>query len=312
MSRFLITGAFGFVGQWMVKALLDRNEEVIVMSHKNMTLTHNWNLKDVTLVRGDIRNYDFLKKIFYEYRIDTIFHLAAQALVGKALLNPYETMRTNIGGVINLLECAKNYGKTQSIIMASSDKAYGNEKSPYSENTPLNGRAPYDCSKSCGDLVAQCYKDTYDMPISIIRCGNIFGGGDFNWDRVFPEAIKSCFENRAMEIRSDGKSMSRDYIYIEDVISSYLFIHDLRRNEIVNVACGATKNVLDVLRSIQNIADVYIDPNIKNIAQHEIDIQYLDNSYIKSLGWNPKYSFTDGVKKTVGWYYEYFGEAQYD
>lgn len=306
MSNVLVTGAFGFVGQWLVKELLTNGDKVIATSHDNMTLVHDWKLSDINIEQGDIRNYNFIQNIFYKYNIDIVFHLAAQALVSEALLNPYETMQTNINGTVNLLECARNYNKLNRIIIASSDKAYGNEKAPYDENTPLNGRFPYDCSKSCEDLISQSYRDTYSLPVSILRCGNIFGGGDFNWNRVFPEAIKSCYEKRPMDIRSDGKSMLRDYIYIEDVISAYLFISKLNSNEVVNVSYGGTKNVLSILQNIQAMTNVYINPKINNTAKCEIDSQCLDSTHIKSLGWKPKFDFEKGLEKTIAWYYNYF------
>jgi CDP-glucose 4,6-dehydratase len=306
MANVLVTGAFGFVGQWLVQELLNREDNVIAISHENTTLNHGWKIDDVSFEQGDIRDYNFVQNIFYKYNIDIIFHLAAQALVSEALENPYETMQTNIDGTVNLLECVRNYKKIKRIVVASSDKAYGNEKAPYDENTPLNGRFPYDCSKSCEDLVSQSYRDTYNLPISILRCGNIFGGGDFNWNRVFPEAIKSCYEKRPMNIRSDGKSMLRDYIYIEDVISAYLFISGLNSNEIVNVAYGKTKNVLSILEDIQDATNVHISPKINNTAKCEIDLQCLDSTYIKSLGWEPKFNFEKGLEKTIFWYYNYF------
>lgn len=306
MSDILVTGAFGFVGQWLVKELLNRGNRVIAIKHENMKLVHDWKIQDINLEEGDIRDYDFLSYIFEKYQPNIVFHLAAQALVEEALQDPYTTMITNIGGTINLLECARNYGKLEKIVVASSDKAYGNEIAPYDENTPLNGRFPYDCSKSCTDLISQCYRDTYNMPISVMRCGNIFGGGDLNWNRVFPEAIRSCYEERPMEIRSDGKSMRRDYIYIEDIISAYLFVAELDHNEIANISYGKEKNVLDILGAVQEATGIHYSPKINNTAKCEIDIQCLDGTHIHSLGWNPKYNFDDGVSKTIKWYYDYF------
>jgi CDP-glucose 4,6-dehydratase len=305
MNNVLVTGAFGFVGQWLVKELLNRGDNVIAIKHENDKLVNGWGFGDVKLEEGDIRDYDFLEYVFVKYKPDFVFHLAAQALVEEALKDPYTTLITNVGGTINLLEVARNYGKTKRIIVASSDKAYGNEKAPYDENTPLNGRFPYDCSKSCTDLISQSYRDTYNMPISIMRCGNIFGGGDLNWNRAFPEAIKSCYENRPMEIRSDGKSMLRDYIYIEDIVSAYLFVAGLDHNEIANISYGEEKSVLGVLNSVQDASGIYIEPNIRNTARCEIDIQCLDGSHIKSLGWKPKFNFDNGVSKTIKWYYNY-------
>jgi len=310
MNKILVTGAFGFLGQWLVKELLNNGNEVIVMSHENLKTVNDWNFQDVYVEHGDIRNYLFIDRLIKKHKPNIIFHLAAQAIVSKALDNPYETMQTNVSGTTNLLECARNSDNVDKIIVASSDKAYGNEKSPYDENTPLNGRFPYDCSKSCTDLVSQCYRDTYNMPISIVRCGNIFGGGDFNWNRVFPEAIKSCYEKRPMNIRSDGKSMFRDYIYVEDVVSAYIFISKLINNETVNISYGRERNVLDVLNSVQEETNVFISPNIQNYAKCEIDIQCLNSDYIKSLGWKSKYNFDYGVNKAVNWYYKYFNRGE--
>ena len=311
MSKVLVTGAFGFVGQWLVQELLNQGIEVVATSHDNMELVHLWDLDDVILESGDIRNYDFITKILQRHQVDTIFHLAAQALVSEALQNPRETMETNAMGTVNLLESARMNSDVKRIVVASSDKAYGNEQAPYNENTALNGRFPYDCSKSCTDLMAQSYRDTYGMPISILRCGNIFGGGDLNWNRVFPEAIRSCYVGRPMDISSDGVSMMRDYIYIEDVISAYLFIANLGRNEIVNVSYGKAKNVVEILSVAQKYTGVCITPDIKNTAKCEIDIQCLDGEHMNSLGWQPSYNFEKGAEKTVNWYYDYFMRNSY-
>jgi len=304
MDKVLVTGAFGFVGQWVVKKLLEQGEDVIALSHDNEELNHNWKMLDVHFAKGDIRDYDFLHELLKKYQPKKVFHLAAQAIVGEALDDPFTTMQTNIMGTENLLECLRNQ-EIEKIIIASSDKAYGNEQSPYKENTPLNGRYPYDCSKSCTDLISQCYRDTYNKNVSILRCGNIFGGGDLNWNRVFPEAIASCYESRPMNIRSDGRSMKRDYVYVEDVVSAYLFVSNLHQNEIVNVSYGTSYNVQTILETVQSLTGVNISPNIQNTAKCEIDEQNLDNTHLSSLGWSPEYNFEVGVRKAIDWYYDY-------
>lgn len=305
-DSILVTGSYGFVGQWLVKKLIEKNYNIIAIKHENDIILHEWNKKNVIVKTGDICDIDFIKNIFIKYNPKIVFHLAAQALVKEALEYPLETIETNALGTTVILDCARKYGNCKKIIIASSDKAYGNEPSPYDENTQLAGRYPYDCSKSCTDLIAQSYTQTYKMPISILRCGNIFGGGDLNWSRVFPEAITSCYEKRPMCIRSDGVSMLRDYIYVEDVISAYIFISELENNEIVNVSYEKPRSVLDILSCIQEKTNTKIDPNIKNTAKCEIDIQFLNSNHIRSLGWKPEFDFEKGVNKTIDWYYDYF------
>lgn len=306
-EKVLVTGAFGFLGQWLVSELLKDGKEVIALSHINKKTSNDWSLKDVNHCACDVRDKAFISYIIDRYKPSIVYHLAAQALVGEALNNPRETFDTNIIGTINLLEALRYTGCAKRILVASSDKAYGNIDPPYNESTPLNGIFPYDCSKSCEDLISKSYCITYKMPISILRCGNIFGGGDFNWNRIFPEAIKSCYERRPMEIRSDGLSMIRDYVYVEDVVSAYMFLSELDKNIIANVSYETPNSPLDILHSIQDKTNVRISPTVYNTAHCEIPKQFLDSAFIRSLGWNPKYNFEEGVDKTIAWYYNYFG-----
>jgi len=306
MKNIFVTGGTGFVGQWLVQKLLYQDMNVSVLFHENFNKSQKWSSKNVDWQIGEIQDSLLLKNILKYKKIDTVFHLAAQAIVTKALEDPLTTMRTNVNGTISLMDEIRKSDFIERVVVASSDKSYGDGPVPYNEDTPLEGKYPYDCSKACEDKISQSYRDTYNLPISILRCGNIYGGGDFNWNRIFPEAIKSCYEKRPMTIRSDGTSMKRDYIYVEDVISAYLYIAELNHNEVVNASYGYSKTVLEILKFIQDSTNTYVEPIIQNNAPCEISEQYLSNNHIKSLGWTPEYSFHTGIKKTVGWYYDYF------
>src|SRR5262252_3346592 len=222
-----VTGASGLVGSWLTGRLLQAGADVVC-------LVRDWvpqsrfiqsNLIDgVTVVRGDVRDRDLLERTLGEYEIDTVFHLAAQTIVGVANRNPISTFESNIQGTWNLLEACRRSPRVCSIVIASSDKAYGDQEAlPYEEDTPLKGCHPYDVSKSCADLVAQSYARTYGMPVAVTRCGNFYGGGDLNWNRIIPGTIRSVLRGQRPLIRSDVQ-YSRDYFYVEDGAAAYMLL----------------------------------------------------------------------------------------
>ncbi|MFL2644786.1 MAG: NAD-dependent epimerase/dehydratase family protein, partial [Dehalococcoidia bacterium] len=222
----LVTGGTGVIGTWLLKRLVELQINTTVLlwdDHKNPELEKTSTLTKTTNIHGTLTDINLLKSIIQEHDINLIYHLGAQAIVESAFNDPFTTFESNIRGTYNLLEACRSYDTNiQGIIVASSDKAYGTHKNlPYTENTGLNGLFPYEVSKSCTDLLARSYAITYDMPISIARCGNVYGGGDLNWNRIIPGTILELFNERAPIIRSDGTHL-RDYIYVEDIIDAYI------------------------------------------------------------------------------------------
>ncbi|GJL60499.1 MAG: putative sugar dehydratase/epimerase YfnG [Nitrospirales bacterium] len=312
-NRVLVTGATGIVGSWLVKSLLEQGAFVA-------TLIRDWNpqselirsgdVQRTTVVSGELENYQALERAISENEIDTVFHLAAQPLVGIALRSPLPTFEANIRGSYHVLEaCRIHKNLVKRIVVASSDKAYGDvEVLPYTEDMPPLGRFPYDVSKSCTDLLARSYSQTYDLPVTIARCGNIFGGGDLNWSRIVPGTIRSFLKQESPVIRSDGK-FTRDYIFVLDVVQAYLLLASHAREEGVrgeafNFSGEQPWTVLDVVSEIQMLMECHqFTPIVLNQANAEIRDQYLDSGKAKRrLKWAPLYSLGKGLVETITWY----------
>ena len=222
-----VTGGTGLVGSWLVKRLVEAGADVVCLVRDwvpQSELVRTGLIERVKVVRGDIRDPVNLERILGEYEIDTVLHLAAQTIVTIANRNPISTFETNIAGTWNLMEACRRSPKVKQIVIASSDKAYGDQEVlPYSEDTPLQGQHPYDVSKSCTDLIANTYAVSYDLPVAITRCGNFYGGGDLNWNRIVPGTIRSILRGQRPVIRSNGKYI-RDYFYVEDGAAAYMLL----------------------------------------------------------------------------------------
>jgi CDP-glucose 4,6-dehydratase len=263
----------------------------------------------ITTVRGTVDDYAVLERVLNEYEVDTVFHLAAQAIVTVANRNPLATFETNIKGTWTLLEACRRSPRVSRIVVASSDKAYGiHEELPYTEEHALRGTHPYDVSKSCADLIAITYHHTYDTPVSVTRCGNLFGPGDLNWSRIIPGTIRSALRGERPIIRSDGSPV-RDYVHVEDIASAYTRLAEAMdaadvRGRGFNFATGEPLSVLDLTRMILKAADREdLEPEILDVAKAEIDRQYLSSELArKRLGWTPAKGMAERLAETVAWY----------
>lgn len=319
--RLLVTGATGFIGSWLVRRLIAQGTYVVVLVRDwdpHSQLIRSGDIHRVRVVNGQLEDYAVLERAISEHETDTVFHLGAQTLVGMALRSPRHTFDSNVLGTYNLLEaCRVHRGLVQRIVLASSDKAYGDTDAlPYTEDMPLRGRYPYDVSKSCADLIAKAYADTYDLPVNITRCGNVYGGGDLNWSQLVPGTIRSALANQRPILRSDG-NFTRDFIYVSDIVDAYLLlatrtgVNDIH-GESFNFGVQNPTTVLDMTRLILSILDRSdLSPVITNEARAEIRNQSLDPSKARRiLGWTPGFSLTQGLKETITWYRKYLFEAK--
>jgi len=311
--NILVTGGLGFIGSHLVEELVKINPARIVCIKRSNDPKNYFSYKKlsekVILADCDIKNFKRVFDIITKYEIDVIFHVGAQPIVQTAYINPLETIETNIMGTANILEACRLKGNLKAIVVASSDKAYGTcEKLPYNENTPLKGNHPYDASKSSADLLAQTYFKTYNLPVTISRFCNIFGPGDFNFNRIVPGIFKAIINKEKLMIRSDGK-MKREYVFVKDVVDGYLklAVHiDKTKGLAFNFGTDNIFSVLEVLEKIENILDIKIDYEILNIAKNEIPAQFLDWSRAKELlNWKPETSFENAIKTSFVWYKEY-------
>jgi CDP-glucose 4,6-dehydratase len=310
-----LTGGTGLVGSWLVRRLVNAGADVVCLvrdwvPQSELVRTH-W-IERVKVVRGDIRDRELLERTLGEYEIDTVIHLAAQTIVTIANRNPLSTFETNVAGTWNLMEACRRSPKVKQVVVASSDKAYGDqEKLPYRETTPLQGRHPYDVSKSAGDLIAHSYAVSFEIPVVITRCGNFYGGGDLNWNRIVPGTIRSVLRGQRPVIRSDGQFV-RDYFYVEDGAAVYMLLaeqladHPEYRGEAFNFSYGNPYTVLELAHRILKRMGSDLQPLILNEASNEIRKQSLNaDKACGRLGWHPLFSLDEGLDRTIAWYREF-------
>jgi CDP-glucose 4,6-dehydratase len=318
----LITGATGLVGSWLTRRLLELGANIVCLIRDwvpQSELIATQTIDRVTIVRGDVCDRPLLERILGEYEINTVFHLAAQTVVGVANRNPISTLETNIAGTWGLLEACRRSPLVQSIVLASSDKAYGQQETlPYTENSPLNGRHPYDASKACADILAQTYAETYSLPVAITRCGNFYGGGDLNWNRLVPGTIRCILRAERPVIRSDGH-YQRDYFYVEDGVSAYLLLaarlwtDESLRGRAFNFSNETRITALDLVRTILRQMGSPLSPDVRNEASNEIRNQFLSAERARiELGWHPEFTLDEGLRRTIDWYRRHLTGGEHD
>lgn len=315
-----VTGGAGLVGSWLVRRLVEAGADVVCLvrdwvPQSELVRSKAPNLLDqVRVVRGDICDQELMERILGEYEIETVIHLAAQTIVGIANRNPVSTFEANIKGTWALLEACRRSPKVSSIVVASSDKAYGEAKvMPYDETTRLEGRHPYDVSKSCADLIAQSYAHTYGLPVVVTRCGNFYGGGDLNWNRIVPGTIRSVVRGERPVIRSDGQFV-RDYFYVEEGARVYMMLAERLaadaklRGEAFNFSNEMQVTVLELVEKILRGMKSELLPDVRNEPIKEIRIQYLSAKKAREqLDWKPELTLDEGLARTIAWYREFLG-----
>jgi CDP-glucose 4,6-dehydratase len=311
-KRIFITGSSGFLGSWMVRTLRQRGATVIGLvrdqSADRNSLADDYAVPHFT-VYGQIEDLNTLRRAINEYEVDTVIHLAAQPIVNVALRDPVGTFEANLRGTWNVLEACRQYGGTKRVIIASSDKAYGHSKQlPYVEDMPLLGRAPYDVSKSCADLLARSYYETYGLPVCVTRAGNFYGGGDLNFNRIVPGTIRWALAGERPQLRSDG-TMVRDYIYVRDVVGGYMAIAEAMERpdvsgEAFNLSHENPISVIDLTRRILTACDrPDLEPLVLAEAKSEIQEQFLSARKARErVGWSAHWSLDDALGETVKWY----------
>jgi CDP-glucose 4,6-dehydratase len=310
-----VTGASGLVGGWLVRRLVDAGADVICLERDwvpQSELARSGLRERVRIVNGDVRDRTLLERALGEYEVRTVLHLAAQTIVTIANRNPISTFETNIRGTWALLEACRRSPTVEQVVLASSDKAYGDhERLPYDETAQLQGRHPYDVSKACGDMLGASYAATYDLPVVITRCGNFFGGGDLNWNRIVPGTIRSVIRGERPVIRSDGEFV-RDYFYVEDGAAAYMLLAEAlaARPELAGEAFNFSNEeqvtVTNLVGRILDLMGSQLEPEVRNEATHEIRRQFLTAAKARrELDWRPLYSLEDGMRRTISWYEEY-------
>jgi CDP-glucose 4,6-dehydratase len=310
-----VTGAYGLLGSWLCRALLDRGVRVAVLQRDEAAvsaLALDGTEARCTVVHGDVRDVELLERVLGEEEVDTVFHLAAQTVVLTAMHSPMSTWETNVRGTWALLDACRRHG-AQRVVVASSDKAYGaHEELPYREDHELRARFPYDVSKACADLIARSYWHSFGLPVAVTRFANLYGGGDLNRSRLVPEAVAAALAGRAPVIRSDG-SPERDFLYVEDAVDAYLRLaealdSDGVRGEAFNAGSGRSWPVRDVVAAVCRAVGADVAPDVRGSStpKGEIDRQFVDSSRLRALtGWEPRFDLESGLRRTVAWYREH-------
>lgn len=317
MGVSLVTGARGFVGGWLAKALLERGETVVSLDRKRTTQRPSAigmiGIEDELIqVEGDLVNGELMTRLLAEHEVDTVFHLAAEVIVATVQASPVRGFESNVRGTWTLLEACRAHG-AERVVVASSDKAYGaHENLPYREDYALEPTAPYEVSKAATDLIARSYWPSYGLPVAVTRFANIYGGGDLNFSRLVPEAVSAAIDGRRPVLRSDG-SPERDFLYVEDAADAYLALADnLDRDEVrgeaFNAGGGRSYPVLEVVEAIARLSGTGVEPDVRGAGnpEGEIDRQYVDPTKIRDVcGWEPAVGLEDGLERTLAWYREH-------
>jgi len=309
-----VTGATGFLGSHLTSLLVGLGASVAVLARDDVPvspISEEW-LKRVAVVHGSVEDQALVERLLGDYEVRTLFHLAAQSQVGVANANPVATYQSNVAGTWSVLEAARRSPRLQQIVTASSDKAYGAQPVlPYDEEMPLLAVNPYDVSKACADLISQSYHRTYGLPVCVTRCGNFFGPGDRNWERLVPGTIRSLLYGERPVIRSDG-TMVRDYLYVLDGALAYLQLVEAMAGDpsvvghAFNFSTETPLTVLELVAKLQAAAGTNFEPDVRATAAHEIDSQFLSAGKArKMLGWSPRFTVEEALDQTVAWYRAY-------
>jgi CDP-glucose 4,6-dehydratase len=319
-QKVLVTGATGLLGSWLVKELNNAGSEVSILVRDlspQSALVQSGDYKRTHIIEGCLESYADVERAVSESESNIVIHLGAQTIVNIAKRSPLNTFESNIRGTYNLLEATRIHSNfVKAIVIASSDKAYGQSNQlPYREDMPLSGSEPYEVSKSCTDLISQSYFKSYNLPVAIARCGNIYGGGDLNFNRIIPGTIKSLLNGKSPIIRSDGTYV-RDYIYVKDAVSAYLKLAQAVyeghfHGEAFNFSPERAVTVLEIVATLQKKMNCpELKPVVENSAAGEIHSQYLDSSKARQkLSWQPTYALEHGLTETIAWYRHYFSSS---
>ena len=317
MKRVLVTGGTGFLGSTMVGKLLDNHDvEYVVVPTTNIKSKTSLDLADISadnlhLITGDVRDYDFVQRLFNEYEFDTIFHLGALSEVRKCQSNAKLAYDTNIGGTVNILETAKMSGGISAIVVSSSDKAYGRCRLPYTEDDPLDGKGIYEASKSCQDLVARSYFYNYDMPVVVTRCSNLYGGTDMNFSRIIPNTIRSVFNGKSPLIWTGAENFIREFLHVDDAANAYISIAEnisAAKGNAYNIGSGEKITIGKLVEKILEKMPTDVEIEYRERTFPEINNQYLDSSKIKNdIGWEAKIDLDEGLSMAIEKYGQVFG-----
>lgn len=306
MARVFVTGASGFLGGELCRRLIDEGHTVVALT-RDFSREY---LPDAThIVNGDLLDIDVLRRAITDYEVEHIYHLAAQSIVRICANDPLSAYQANVMGTVNLLEAIRTSGMNhvKSVVVSTSDKAYGHAPPPYTEDTPLMPKYTYEATKACQDIIAQNYFHNYGVPVKVARCSNIYGPGDPNESRLIPNTIKRLLTGNAPVIFTDVAEYVREFVYIDDVIDAFMLITEVGNpGEVFCIGGVDRTSVATLIKDISTLCQLEAPLELVDRPSNfkEIQEQYIDGTKIKALGWNPKYTLEEGLKKTIAFYKE--------
>ena len=304
-NAVLVTGSSGFVGGALVDRLLKDGHQVVAMV-RDRTGYEDRAPKDAVLAFGDVRDADFCRRVIADYEVNTIFHLAAQAIVSACAEDPVTALDVAVLGTSRLLQAAKDSGRPIRVVVSTSDKVYGAAPAPYTEETPLDARHAYEVSKACQDLVARMFHSNFGLDVRVVRAVNIYGPGDPNGTRVVPNTVQRILRGEPPIVHAGAWGMQRQYVYVDDMVDALLAVeeHGLPGSAYCVGSPDAPLSVGEVIARISKQMGFELKPEEKerDARFREIQSQAVCDDKLRALGWKPEVDFEEGVKRTIAWY----------
>jgi CDP-glucose 4,6-dehydratase len=316
----LVTGCTGLLGCWVSRRLCDLGARVVGLVRDAVTDGHpfeRFGLRDrMKLVTGSVDDFDLVRRLVAEERVQVILHLAGQSRVHVAAERPRLAFEVNIRGTWNVLEAVRVAGTRTPVVLASSGTVYGTaDELPFTEDTPLRSTSPYDASKACAESVARSYHATFGVPVCLVRSGNLYGGGDLHIERIVPGTIRALLSGERPVIQGDGRAV-RDYLYVDDAARAYVMLAEATDDseiagEAFNLGAERPTTVADIVETIMRVGGrPDLTAHVLGRPAPAVPAMVLSSLKArKAVGWRAETPLETGLASTIAWYREFWRPA---